>query len=365
MKALSIIFLIIISPLVYLVLFGLAFKFTIFNPQFVKKELRDNHAYTIIYNNFPEIGAQIVGGGEKDAGGAPAAQADNSNPFSQADTIAFAKNILTPQLMQSQSESFIDSVWPWLFSGKKLVPIATGGLKTNIYNGVMDQFRAKYNALPVCRYAAQFNTALNTCRPAGVSFDDLVKQVQMQKFGNTTTPLFAVNNIPDNFDLGSFAAANPKLGNNYQKVAGVQDWISPITKNFYFLPAILFIILVLLARLFAGAWKKTPMVFGIYLFILAGIFYVLGLLANKLVLPQLIGFADKKITVLPNIKSQLLMPLARDVAAKVGAMQFEIFASAAIFSVLLIAISIIVKKVLAKRAVESAGNAVSGVSGEK
>ncbi len=320
MKAISIILYIFILPLAIFVLSSFSLKLTVLNANFIKKELKSEHAYQIIYNNFSEIGTQVVGGGEKDAGGVPAVHADNSNPFSQADTIAFAKNILTPQLMQKETESFIDSVWPWLFSGKKLVPVAAGGSKTSIYNGIMNQFKARYDALPVCAYPGQFNLSLKTCRLSGVSFDNFVKQIQMQNFGNTATPLFTVNNIPDNFDTSQVTPNNPKPNNNFQNISGIQSWLAPITKNFYFLPAILFIILVLLARLFAGAWKKMPIVLGVYLTILAGIFLALSLIANNLVLPWLLNFANQKITTLLNIKNQLIVPLAKDIIARVGGM---------------------------------------------
>lgn len=348
-KAISIIFTIILLPTFFVCLFLISLKFTIFNPGFIKNELKSHNTYTIIHNNFSEIGTSIIGGGEKDTSGAPAAQSENANPFSQADTIAFAQNVLTPQLMQKETESFIDSVWPWLFSGKKLAPVATGDLKDNIYNGIMAQFRAKYSALPVCSYPGQFTMNLGTCRIAGVSFDDLVKQVQMQKFGNTATPLFAVNNIPDNFDTSQVTPNNPKPNNNFQNISGIQSWLAPITKNFYFLPAILFIILVLLARLFAGAWKKTPMIFGIYLIIITGLFYLISFLETKFGFSWLINFADSKITALPNIKSQLVIPMARDIAAKVERMNLEITTTAIIIGIILILANILFKKFLTRK----------------
>ncbi len=349
-KAISIIFTIILLPTFFVCLFLISLKFTIFNPGFIKNELKSHNAYTVIHNNFSEIGTSIIGGDGKDANGAPVAGAENANPFSQADTIAFAQNVLTPQLMQKETESFIDSVWPWLFSGKKLAPVATGDLKDNIYNGIMAQFRAKYSALPVCSYPGQFTMNLGTCRIAGVSFDDLVKQAQMQKFGNTTMPLFAVNSISDNFNISQAASNNPKLGNSFQNLSGAQSWLSPITKNFYFIPAVLLIILLLLARLFAGAWKKTPMIFGIYLIIITGLFYLISFLETKFGFSWLINFADSKITALPNIKTQLVIPMVRDIAAKVERMNLEIMIIAIIIGIILISGNVVLKKFFEKKA---------------
>lgn len=332
MKPLAVILLIVIFPIFLGTLLLLSLKLTVFNPSYVKGELRESNAYSIIYKNIPELTKGIGPGSE----GGDAAQAEEGTgaPFSPEETAAFFYNTVSEQNLQEKTEVTIDTVWPWVFGGKELKTISIADVRQKLSDNILDSFRKKYEALPYCKDPSEFKYDIKTCKLRGKSFDELLKEFQLKQTGNANTPLNMAGNIPNEVDIQKLTEPNPQLKSKFAGAQDVRSKVSPVLANVYLIFSAVLVITFLISRLFAGAWRKTPKVFGIYLAIVSSVFLITSLISTRLAFPKLIDFANKKIQTLPAIKNQLLVPMVKDILNDVGGMQVKI-------SIILISLGIV------------------------
>lgn len=321
-KVLSAILLIFVTPIFLVILFLFSLKLTILNPSFVKKELTFHNAYAVIYKNIPEIVGEIVPVGKE---GPDADPGDSGKPpFSPEETAALFYSTVTEQSLRDKTEAAVDSIWPWIFGGKELKNISIQDIKDKLSMNIMDSFRKKYDALPYCKKPSDFQYDIETCRLYGVSFDQLIKEYQLKNTGNADTPLNIVGNIPSEINIEGFTRPNSELS---QKFAGAQDVrskVSPIFGNIYLILGGVTIVALFLSRLFAGSWQKTPKVFGIYVTVVASVFFLMILTGEKLLSPMIVNIINGKVSVMPNIKTQLIVPMTRSVFVDISAIQAKI-----------------------------------------
>lgn len=315
-KIFTIIILFLLAPLFFGVLFGFTFRATLANPDFVKKELADFGAYEKVYRNFPEIADMMTkkgqeGGGVTQEGGEP----EKLPMFTKEESTSFFQRVFTPAELKIIAEGAIDSIWPWLFGGQeKMLPAEVTPIKQKVQAELMNTFRAKYEALPLCPYGqTEFSGDMTSCRPRGVSFDDTVKYFKEQK---GISPDSIVNSIPDNVDPNTYVSRNADLAPKVASINQSKPLIRAAFFGFYVLAVILLVILVFLARMFGGEWGKAPKAFGILLIISGGLSFLYGFLGIKIVLPRIILLTDQ-INVMPILKKELITPLVDDIVSKV------------------------------------------------
>jgi hypothetical protein len=346
-KALSILLLIIITPIFFATLFLLSLKLTVLNPNFIKEELKNHNAYSIIYKNIPELTKSMVIGGE--GPDAEKAEEGAGGIFSAEETTAFFYNTVTEKNFQEKTEATIDSVWPWVFGSQELKTIPISDIRQKLSDNILTSFRQKYDALPYCKNPSEFKYDLKTCKLQGKSFDELLAEFLQQKNGNPSTQFLFAGNLPNEFDIQKFTEPNPQLKTKFAGAQDVRSRVSPIIGNIYFIFPTLLIVIFLLSRLFAGSWRKTPKFFGIYLAVITSIFLIVSLVNTKLVFPRLIDFANGKIKTLPTIKNELLVPMIKDIFKQIGTMQFKISLTLIVFGIVLAVGFSILNKYLPKK----------------
>lgn len=335
-KALSILILIILVPIYLATLLTLSLKLTVFSPEYMKDELRELNAYSIIYKNIPELMSEM---GPKEGMEGPDAEKGDPGPqgvFNSQETASFFYNTVTEKTLQEKTEVVIDSVWPWIFGGKELKSIPIADIRQKLSDNILAGFRQKYEALPYCKDPREFKYDLKTCRIQGKSFDELLKEFLEEQKGNASTQFLFAGNIPNEFDIQKFTEPNPELKGKFKGAQDVRNKVSPVLGNIFFIFPLLLVMIFLLSRLFAGSWKRTPKVFGIYLAITSVIFFIVSLLVTKLAFPRLIDFASGKIKTLPAIKNDLLVPLVKDIFKDVGNTQLKISITLSLLGIALV-----------------------------
>ncbi|RJO61933.1 hypothetical protein C4544_01485 [candidate division WS5 bacterium] len=335
-KALSILLLAVLVPIYLATLLTLSLKLTLFSPEYIKSELRELNAYSIIYKNIPELLSEM---GPKEGMEGPDAEKGDPGPqgvFNPQEIAAFFYNTITEKTLQEKTEAAIDSVWPWIFGGKKLKPIPIADVRQKLSDNILAGFRQKYEALPYCKDPREFKYDLKTCRIQGKSFDELLKEFLEEQKGNASTQFLFAGNIPNEFDIQKFTEPNPELKGKFKGAQDVRSKVSPILGNIFFIFPILLVVIFLLSRPVAGSWKRTPKIFGIYLAVTSTIFFVTSILITKLAFSRLIDFANGKIKTLPALKNDLLVPLVKDILKDVGNTQLKISIALGLLGVVLI-----------------------------
>ena len=95
--------------LFFLALLGFSLKFTILNPEFIKRELNEQKVYEKVYANLPEIinemteshGEEEVGNSDKNEG----------PPFSAEEMTRIVQKSVFQQELQQKFEYVINSFW--------------------------------------------------------------------------------------------------------------------------------------------------------------------------------------------------------------------------------------------------------------
>lgn len=346
-KALSILLLIIIIPIFLGGLLLLSLKLTVFSPKFIKEELVDHNAYSIVYKNIPEL-TKSMGSGSEGPDAARAEEGTGGASFSPEETAAFFYNTVSEKNFQAKTENTIDSVWPWIFEGKQLKPIPIADIRQKLSDNILAGFRQKYEALPYCKNPSEFKYDLKTCKLKDKSFDDLLSEFLQQKNGNPSTLFLFAGNIPNEVDIQKLTEPNSQLNSKFAGAQNVRSKVSPILGNFYFIFSALIIITFLLSRLFAGSWRKAPKMFGIYLIVVSTIFLISSFLITKLAFPKLIDLTSGKIKTLSAIKDQLLVPMIKDIFSKISDVQLKVSVGLILLGIVLIGGSWIVNKYLFK-----------------
>lgn len=352
MKALGVILLIIFFPIFLGTLLLLSLKLTLFSPNYVKEELKEQKAYSVVYKNIPEL-LKTMGpregmeGPEAEKGEAP--EGGPTGIFSPEETASFFYNTVNEQNFQEKTEATIDSVWPWIFGGKQLKPIPIEDIRQKLSDNILAGFRQKYEALPYCKDPSEFKYDLKTCQLKGKGFDELLKEFLQQKNGNPSTQFLFAGNVPNEFDIQKFTEPNPQLNAKFAGAQNIRSKVSPILGNAYILFTAVLMLVFLISRLLAGAWKKTPKIFGIYIAIVSVVFLMVSLLLNKLAFPKLVDFAGKKIQALPAIKDQLLVPMVKDIFRDVSSVQIKISLSLIILGIILAVGFVVLDKYIFKK----------------
>lgn len=333
-KILSVFLVILLAPLFFGVIFGFAFRATLANPDFVKKELADFGAYEKIYRNLPEIVGTTINKSEVLPG--EGQDQEEQSPLTPEETVAVAQKAVSPNDLKLLSESAIDGIWPWLFGTKSELKTNTSlaGIKQKAEAEILNGFRAKYNVLPVCSYYdTESGGDITACRPRGVSFDQAL--AEYQKMTGSTSINF-LSNIPDTFEPETAAQNNPELSKNLQNIERARPIISLASSGIYILALILIVVLVFIARLFGGEWGKAPRAFGILLVFVGGLSFIYGFFVIKIILPRIVLLTDQ-IQIMPTLKKELVTPLVGDATSKVyGVFNNYIYALLAIGAMFII-----------------------------
>jgi len=319
MKALSIIILIIIFPLFFVAIFGLALKFTVQKPGFIKKELSDQKAYDKISANMPEV--VNLFGENKDNGETPI--------LTNAEIGSLLQKTLTADLLKQNTEMFLDGT-----TGKQ------GGvaLQTQVTDNINKLIEEKFNALPVCTSEGEGGDM--SCRPPGVTFQQVLAQLPTQQGDN---PLFSANNSTQNVDPESSQPLQSQSGPSLSSLST----IGKFTNMTYILPVILIFIIFFLARGFAGSWLGSGKVFGIFLTVLSLLSLLTSFLVslfNKPIASFVSGFANS----MPKLKTELIVPLLNDILGKISQMTNRISIGSAILGIVLFIIFLIITKIKKK-----------------
>jgi len=316
MKALAIIVLILIFPLFFLAILGLSLKFTVQNKGFIKKELKSQNVYAKVNRNFSEIVGLLPEDKEE---GAPAPL------FTNAALGNILREALTPQILEENTELLLD--------GKK----ADESQQKRFSDSILKIVEAKYNTLPVCP-AGQEPKEMS-CRPNGVSFEELKKQLP----ADGTLHIESVNG---DFRISQTTGVDTADNSQGQKQSGSNGLflvLGKLTALTYVLPFILLFIIFFLARGFSGTWLGGAKVFGIFLAVLSFFSLALNLLlslANKPLANTLSGFANK----MPKLKNELIMPLLNDILGKISQMTDKISIISAIIGIVIFIIFFIITK---------------------
>ncbi|MDO8507212.1 MAG: hypothetical protein Q7S53_01440 [bacterium] len=323
MKALSIIVLIIIFPLFFLAIFGLSLKFTVQNKNFIKKELKSQEAYNKINRNLPEIVSLFPE--NKEGGGV-------AQVFTNVALGNILKEALTPQILEENTELLLD--------GKQ----ASENQQKRFSDSIMKIVEAKYNTLPVC--SPNQDTSEMTCRPAGVSFEQLQSQLPADSVLHITNAdgEFKITQMTDK--EASDASQDPQASQPQNNSS--LSLLSMIGKLTYILPVILFFIILFLARGFAGNWRGMGKIFGIFLAVLSTLSLLVSLLLslfNKNLASLIAGFANG----LPKLKNDLILPMVQDIFSKISSMEMKISVALIVFGIIMIVGSWVLNKFVFKK----------------
>jgi hypothetical protein len=148
---------------------------TIFSPSFAKSTLESSGVYDTLAETSARILLQNETGGNSsgtdDAGGTAggAAGAGSDSPALAGLAVPFEQT-LTPELLQSVSESVIDSLDAWL-TGETQIPrfaIDTAAIRSDLNDAVAAYTRDRLNTLPVCPSNTdytEYDPFTATCRP--------------------------------------------------------------------------------------------------------------------------------------------------------------------------------------------------------
>lgn len=321
MKVLAIIVLIIIFPLFFLAIFGLSLKWTVQNPGFLKTELKNQNAYVKINKGIPEI-VSMMQENPSDTGEAPV--------LSKEELATFLQGTLTSDVL----EEMVDD----MLSGKKGSSIARNGIPLN--DGVTNILKKKFDTVPECTSVEMASGGELSCRPPGMTFDQLLAQLPTQAGNN---PLFSAN--------GTSETASPESPQPPQSQSGPSlsslSAISKFTNMTYILPIILIFIVFFLARGYAGSWLGSGKIFGIFLAVLSVLSLLTSFLLslfNKPIASFVSGFANN----MPKLKAELIVPLLNDILGKISQMTNKTSIVSASVGIVLFIVFLIITKIKKK-----------------
>jgi len=334
--------LIVIFPLLFFVLVGLAFRQTFYRPEFIKSELIKLNTYEKINQNILEIVSSFTE--VQKEGGEPSEE--GGGPFSTEETVALAQKILTPGELQTITEAGIDGIWPWFF-GTPEVPAektSTEAIKQKAEVEILAAFKKKYESLPICRSSAQLSGdffSANACRVKGVSFEQLKAQYEAE----SGKSISFVSNLPDNFNVEGLMQTNPEYQNIYTNIKPFQPIFASGRFLSFLWPVILLGLVILLARMFSASWATTAGTAGGF-FVACGIAaYILGL--QFFSYAQIVAAeASRKIPTSPLVISDLIDPLRLELINKTQASFNQITLGLAVVGILTFIIYHVVKFII-------------------
>jgi len=312
--------------LFFLALLGFSLKFTILNPEFIKRELNEQKVYEKVYANLPEIinemteshGEEEVGNSDKNEG----------PPFSAEEMTRIVQKSVFQQELQQKFEYVINSFWQW-FLGKRDKLEINVPLKENKDRALIELqglFKAKFEALPICKTRAEAERGGFSCRPKGITFEDAMNILWTEP--NSSTPSDFLKNIPDNFEPYAFAQENPEFAKVLKNIENARQKANIISKLLYIgIPVFLLFAILLLARLFTKEWGKIPQVLGTFLIILSILTFIINFVGLKIGLPKILELVNRGFANFPFLKDQLIIPLIKDVYGNINnVLNLEIFA---------------------------------------
>lgn len=316
-KLFSLFLALLIYPLFFFGIFVLVLKFTVANPEFIKKEFVEQEVYSKVYDNLDEI----VNFESSEFGEESEGKQEEQPLYTKEEIVEIAKRTVEPDDLKLVTETAVDTVLPW-FLGLKEEPVSSAffvAIKEKADEELTNAFRQKYEAMPYCDLGKEFTGDLNTCRPQGVSFDDIFAQFQEQAEGEGESSLSFLSDVPDNFNLKDFIDGDSESQSSFGAIERVRSVTSTATNILiYLFLGVLLVILFLLCRVFSGRWKDAPIIFGIFLLVYAVFIFVNGILISMVVVPEILDFAVVKIDKLPTLQTELVVPLINDITAKMS-----------------------------------------------
>lgn len=334
-KVISTIIVCLLAPIFFVFVFFLSLKLTVMNPDFVKKELSEQKAYEKIHANLLEAVSVI---GKKDE-----VNPEDQGALTSAEMTAAIQKTVTPETAKKNTELVIDVFWPWMLSGKsENSTVNMKEMKAQARTGIMDAFKSKYESLPYCLNSNDFSESNIVCRPRGVKFDDIMSQISNDP---TKSPFGAIDNIPDSLSPDILIAGS---SGSMAKVESVRSPAKTAAYLFYLLPVFLLAVFTLLARLFAGSWKKTSEALGIFFIILGSVSLFFGFLVSKFGFSGIPVLLDKNLEDMPGLKAQLIVPLVKDILSKVYGTINTVSISVLVTGIVLVGGSIILLGALSK-----------------
>ncbi len=160
---------------VFGLVFGLHRMFS--GPETIKSALKDSGVYQ-----------SVVGDALKQAQQEQQAKGDNVDqvPVDRPEVQNIIKSAVSPELLQSQTEKVIDSVYAWMQgkTPKLQFAVQLTGVKANLANGVEQYAKEHLATLPVCGPGAQFSGDVDpfnaTCLPPGANVNQLAAEAKNQ-----------------------------------------------------------------------------------------------------------------------------------------------------------------------------------------
>lgn len=311
-KFFAVFLLVLIFPLIFLSLMGLGFRQTFYKPEFIKSELVKFKVYDKVSANLPEIVKSIAAPKE----GSEPKVSETPSPFTLNETIALAQKILTPTEMQGITEAAINGAWPWFFNSPQAPPAETSiaTIKQKAEVEMINTFRQKYEALPICRTISAFSGDIfgaNACRPRGVTFDMLKAQYEAE----LGMPITFLGAFPDNLNPEQIIQSDSGMQKTYNTLKPFQPVFATGRYLVFVWPAILLVAAFFLARLFAGSWAKTATTAGIFYAAIGGLSYLIGIWFFEFIQSQL-AFWEGKIPLSQFVVSEIISPLRADLIAQ-------------------------------------------------
>lgn len=308
-KFFAIFLLVLIFPLIFLSLVGLGFRQTFYKPEFIKSELVKFKVYDKISVNIPEIVKSITTGMKESS----EAQAPESpSLFTLDETVALAQKILTPTELQGITEAAINGAWPWFFNSTQAPPEKTSiaSIKQKAEVEIMNSFKQKYDALPVCRTAAAFSGDIfgtNACRPRGVTFEMLKAEFEAE----LGEPITFLGNFPDNLNPEQIIQSDSGMQKTYNNLKPFQPVFASGRYLIFVWPGILLLVTFFLVRMFADSWRKTFTTAGLFFVGIGGLSYLIGIWFFEFTQSQ-VTFWESKIPLSQFVVSEIISPLRMD-----------------------------------------------------
>lgn len=314
-KVVSIIILILLGPLYFLTFFNFALNTTLYNPDFIKKEFAEKKLYTTVLTKLPEL-FPVEGN-----------TSDSTEGLNNEDIVKIIQSNLSPADFQLVSEFGID-----LMMGNASSPTQN---QKQIIEKLKSAFEAKYNSLPICS-----EDLLENCKQSDVSFDQMISEMSgLSQLGIPMNEILSGSQTASSASTSATSQAGPaafKMPNlSLGKYIG------------YIFAIVLGVILILLARLFAGKWKRILAPLGGYMLFVAGMSFISGFVFMKLVVSNIVKMIPQVGSATFN--KELLNPIINDAVNKINVSFNNILLWFSIIAVIFLIIGIILNLVIKEK----------------
>jgi hypothetical protein len=219
---------------------------------------------------------------------------------------------LTPEVLQENTETVVDSVGMWLAGDTKNpeFSIEVAPLRTDIINKTADYLYNRVNALPPCQqFTTEYDPLTATCKPPTVlnkqdfvvAATDFSNNLPFMKYDTLTYQSFTQNTNP--YWDGSLPQDAPKA---YQ-------WLKLSPYIFGILAIVSAVVLIWLRKDHAKAWRSVG-----HTFLIAGIFLVLGSLLTKALSGRPLGTVGSSSDAQKLFAESIATPLAQHLSLKIS-----------------------------------------------